>query len=112
MVSYVCDAKRRHPDIAKVIKILDWLDSIDLTGAQAFLGVCVYYQIWIFLFAIITKPIYQILKKRVEFVWGLGQVKTINTLKHKLVSSPTLISIDYTKDAEVIIFGMDANLIT
>ena len=45
VVGFVCDIKGRHPDAAKVIKILDWPDPIDTTGARAFFGVYVYYQI-------------------------------------------------------------------
>ena len=33
------------------------------------------------------------------------------TLKHKLVSPPALISIDYAENAEAIILGVDASLI-
>ena len=68
VVGFVCDIKRRHPDAAKVIKILDWPDPIDTTGARAFLGVCVYYRIWIYDFATIAEPIYRMLKKGVNFV--------------------------------------------
>ena len=70
IMDYMCDANGKYPDVAKVIKILDWPDLVDPTGAQAFLGVCVYYQIWIFCFAIIAESIYRILKKRVEFMRG------------------------------------------
>lgn len=45
IVEYICDAEGRHPDYAKVIKILDWPEPADITGARAFLGVCVYYLI-------------------------------------------------------------------
>lgn len=43
IVSYICDVNRKYLDAAKVIKTLDWLDLVDLTKAQAFLGMCVYY---------------------------------------------------------------------
>lgn len=31
VVDYIYDANRKHPNAAKVIKILDWLDFVDLT---------------------------------------------------------------------------------
>ena len=43
VVGFVCNINGRHPDAAKVIKIVDWPDPVDTTGARAFLGVCVYY---------------------------------------------------------------------
>ena len=43
VVGYVCNANGKNPDVAKVIKNLDWLDPVNPTKTQAFLGVCVYY---------------------------------------------------------------------
>ena len=111
MVDYICDIKERHLNIAKVIKILDWPELTDLTGTLAFLSVCVYYQIWIFSFAIIAKPIYQILKKRMKFVWEPNQAKAIYILKYKLISLLALISINYTENAGAIILSVDTSLI-
>ena len=51
IVGYICDADGRHLDTSKVLKILDWPECIDVTSARAFMGVCVYYQIWIKNFA-------------------------------------------------------------
>ena len=111
IVGYVYDVNKKHPDAAKVIKILDWLDLINWTKAQAFLGICVYYRIWIFCFAIIAEPTYSILKKKVEFVWGPDQAKVIYILKHKLVLLSAFISIDYFKNAGLIIFEVDTSLL-
>jgi hypothetical protein len=44
-MGYVCDSEGRHPDSAKVIKILDWPAYRDLTEVKSFLGVYVYYRI-------------------------------------------------------------------
>ena len=43
VVGFVCNINGRHPDAAKVIKIVNWPDPVDTTSARAFLGVCVYY---------------------------------------------------------------------
>lgn len=59
--------RRGDTQKAKVLKILDWPDSIDTTGARPFLGVCMYYRIWIAFFAVIAEPFYRILKKNSEF---------------------------------------------
>ena len=45
IVGYICDSKGQHPDRSKVLKILDWPEYVDVTTAQAFMGVCVYYRI-------------------------------------------------------------------
>ena len=51
IVRYICDADSYHPNICKVLKILDWPECTDIISAHAFIGVCIYYQIWIKNFA-------------------------------------------------------------
>ena len=41
IVGYICDYEGRHPDTAKIIKIVDWPPCQDVTEARAFVGVCV-----------------------------------------------------------------------
>jgi Reverse transcriptase (RNA-dependent DNA polymerase) len=67
IVGYVCDSEGRHPDSAKVIKILDWPACSDPTEVKSFLGVCVYYRIWIQDFSIIAAPLYRLTKKNARW---------------------------------------------
>ena len=110
VVGFVCDINGRHPDAAKMIKIVDWPDPVDMTGARALLGVCVYYQIWVEGFANIAEPIYRVLKKGMDFVWEPNQADAMHALKHVLVSPPTLVLIDYAERAGPIVLGVDASL--
>jgi len=63
----MCDSKGRYPDVSKVIKILEWPSLSDIATARAFIGVCVYFRIWIEYFVLIVIPIYVLFKKGVEF---------------------------------------------
>ena len=67
VVGYVCDSEGRHPDVSKVIKILEWSPLSDITTARVFIGVYVYFRIWIEYFVLIAIPIYVLFKKGVEF---------------------------------------------
>jgi len=67
VVGYMCDFEGRHPDVFKVAKILEWPFLSDITTARVFIGVCVYFRIWIEYFALIAIPIYILFKKGVEF---------------------------------------------
>ena len=67
VVGYVCDSEGRHPDVSKVAKILEWLSLSDIITVRAFIGVYVYFRIWIKYFALIAIPIYVLFKKGVEF---------------------------------------------
>ncbi len=68
IMGYICDADGRHPDTSKVLKILDWPKCTDVTSARAFMGICVYYRIWIKDFAQVASPINHLFKKNIPFV--------------------------------------------
>ena len=67
IVGFVCGVEGRTPDSAKVIKILEWKPCADIGEARAFIGVCVYYRIWIKDFSTIAEPIYRLFKKGVPW---------------------------------------------
>jgi hypothetical protein len=67
IVGFIYRAEGRSPETAKVIKILEWKLYRNIGEARAFLGVCIYYRIWIPGFAVLAKPIYNLFKKGV--VW-------------------------------------------
>ncbi len=110
IVGYICDANGRHPDTPKIINILDWPEYTDTTSVRAFMGVCVYYRIWIKNFAQVASPIYHLFKNNIPFAWGKEQVEAMDLLKLELTSPPALVSLDYSKDADEIILAVDASL--
>ena len=52
---------------SKVVAILDQVPCQDITKAWAFIGVCVYFWIFVKNFIYITGPIYALFKKGIEF---------------------------------------------
>ena len=110
IVGFICDSDGRHPDTSKVLKILDWPECINVTAARAFMGVCVYYRIWIKDFAQVAAPIYRLFKKNTAFEWGREQTEAMDLLKLALTSPPALVSLDYTEGAGDIILAVDASL--
>lgn len=79
IVGYVTDSGGTHPEVAKLIKIINWPEPMDATGARAFIGICVYYKIWIEGFAILAEPIYRLLKKDVvgRRTWEAAHEKVV-----------------------------------
>ncbi len=110
IVGYICNAAGRHPDTSKVLKILDWPKCTDTTSTRAFLGVYVYYWIWIRNFAEVASPIYHLLKKNTPFIWGKEQIEAMDLLKLALTTPPALVSFDYSEEKGEIILAMDASL--
>jgi hypothetical protein len=43
LVGFICDFLKRYSDIFKIIKIVEWVLSNDITEARAFIKVMVYY---------------------------------------------------------------------
>jgi RNase H-like domain found in reverse transcriptase len=110
VVGFVCGSEGRSPESSKVIKILDWPPCADLASTRAFLGVCVYYRIWICDFCILAEPIYRLSRKGVEFIWGKDQQLAMDSLKLALTSAPALVQIDYSEGAGLIVLAVDSSL--
>ena len=68
IVGFVCDARGRLPESAKVAKVVEWGLCTDLAAARAFIGLCVYYRIWVKDFATVAAPIYRLFRRKVPFV--------------------------------------------
>ena len=127
VVAYVCDSNGRHPETEKVKKILDWPPCKSVTEAMAFMGLCVYYRIWIKDFTHMADPIFATFRKRekkprkrneeekrskdknrkgketdgkMDYVWGTEQQRAMDKLKEALVSPPALRPIVYTSELE------------
>jgi hypothetical protein len=93
IVGFVCGSKGRSPASSKVVKILEWPPCRNVTEAKAFLGICVYYRIWVQDFSIVAEPIYRLFKKGVKWVWGSDQEAAMDALKLALTTAPALVKI-------------------
>jgi len=109
IVGYACDYDGRHPEAAKVAKIVDWPPCLNITEARAFIGVCVYYRPWIRDFSVIAKPIFMLFKKNQLFLWEGPQMRAMETLKTTLTTAPALRSIEYEEGRGEIICAVDAS---
>ena len=69
IVAYVCGIDGRMPEEAKIRKITGWPACMDLTDVRAFLGICVYYGIWVQDFSIIAEPLFCLARKNRPFIW-------------------------------------------
>jgi hypothetical protein len=108
IVGYEVAAEGRYPDQSKVLKIAQWPDCRNVTEVRAFLGICVYYRIWVHSFAIRAKPLFTLLKNDVQWTWGELQKKAMATLKSYITSAPALMTPDY-KTGGMIFVGVDAS---
>jgi hypothetical protein len=75
-----------------------------------FIGVYIYYRIWIKFFATKAVLLYQLLKKGVEFIWTLEYDLAIDSLKLVLTTVPVLVRLDISEGAGLIILIVDISL--
>src|SRR5438046_9567329 len=74
-----------------------------------FVGIVVYYRIFILDFAIIAAPIFALFRKGKVFIW-MGECQlAMDTLKVKITEAPVLISLDFSISALLIVLHIDAS---
>jgi hypothetical protein len=112
VVGFVCGSFGRSPSSSGITKILRWEWCSDMTEGKAFIGVVVYYRIWIEGFAIIAEPIYRLMRKGVEWIWGTEQQEAMEILKNKLTAAPILCKLHYDplEGWGMVVLAVDASL--
>ena len=92
-----------------MFRVVDWPTPGSLSDARGFLGLVVYYRIFIRHFALIAAPIYQLFRKGNGFFWGAEQQLAMDQLKICITEAPTLISLDFSPSALQITLHTDAS---
>jgi len=77
-----------------------------ITEVRAFMGTCGYYRCFVKDFSDIAKPMFDLMKKGVDFVWTEACQEVFETLKTKLTSEPILA---LPKDEGMYILDTDAS---
>ena len=95
-------------DPTKVSAILDWPIPKDLKQTRSFLGFLNYYRRFINEFARKARPLNDLTKKDVPFIWEKAQQDAFDELKLSVTSAPVLILPDLEKPFTV---ETDASLI-
>jgi hypothetical protein len=77
-------------DPSKVQEFMDWKPPKSVHQICSFLGLAGYYRRFIPNFSRIAKPMTELLKKGVKFVWSEDCDKAFHTLREHLTSAPVL----------------------
>lgn len=68
-------------DLAKVQAVSNWVTPTDVKGMRSFLGLAGYYRRFVRNFGVIARPLFNLLKKGVPFVWSSTTDTTFQVLK-------------------------------
>jgi len=95
-------------DPTKVQEVMDWKAPTSVHQIRSFLGLAGYYRRFIPDFSKIAKPMTELLKKGVKFIWDDKCEEAFQTLKVRLTTAPVLATPDSTKPFDVYCdaFGM------
>ncbi|WVZ49036.1 hypothetical protein U9M48_000418 [Paspalum notatum var. saurae] len=74
-----------------------FIQSHPLEELRSFLGLAGYYKKFVRHFAVVSKPLFDLLKKHSLFVWTAAHQSAFETLKHALCSAPILALLDFSK---------------
>jgi hypothetical protein len=88
-------------DPSKVQEVMDWKPPKLAHQIRSFLGLAGYYRRFILDFSRIAKPMTELLKKGVKFLWTDECDKAFHTLREYLTSAPVLTQPDMSKPFEV-----------
>ena len=109
IIRFICNYNDQHSETAKITKIIEWLLCVSITEIKVFIEVCMYYQIWIKDFIIITQLIYILFRKSKVFIWKDSQIQAMKILKLVLITVFTLKFINYTEDADKVIYTVNVS---
>jgi len=98
-----CTYEGRVPNETKVQKIKDWPRPENVTHVRGFLGTCGLVRIFIKDFASHARPLVNLTRKLILFVFVEEHEESMQTLKDLVIYSPALRPIDYTQLWEVIV---------
>jgi hypothetical protein len=88
-------------DSSKVQEVMDWKPPKSVHQIRSFLGLAGYYRRFIPDFSRIAKPMTELLKEGVKFMWSEACEKAFQTLRQHLTSAPVLVQPDNSKPFEV-----------
>jgi hypothetical protein len=88
-------------DPSKVQEVMDWKPPKSVHQIRSFLGLAGYYRRFIPNFSKIAKPMTELSKKGVKFVWSEACDKPFHTLREHITSATVLTQPNMTKPFEV-----------
>lgn len=108
VVGYEVSFEGRYPDRMKVEKIVKWPECRNVKEVRMFVGICVYYRIWVPSFAIRAKPLFILLRGDTRWTWEEPQRVAMKELKHFITTAPALMTINY-KTGGTVYLAVDAS---
>ncbi|GBL76129.1 Retrovirus-related Pol polyprotein from transposon 17.6 [Araneus ventricosus] len=89
-LGYVIENRKISPSLDKTAAVQNFPETKSIKQVQSFLGLTGYFQKFIQNYALIAKPLNDLLRDNTEFYFGPEQKSSFQTLKQKLSGNPVL----------------------
>jgi len=89
-LGYVVSSRRIEPDPEKISCIANWSEPKNLTEVRSFFGLASYYKNFVVAFGETARPLYELTRKNVPFVWDDRRRQAFELLNTRLCSAPML----------------------
>lgn len=106
-LGHICSDKGLKPDPKKLIAVEKYPRPSDKDAVRRFVAFINYYRRFVDNFAKLAKPLTNLTKKRVEFLWTAECEQSFQSLKSKLLSKPILKYPDFNKPFKIIVDASD-----
>jgi len=103
VVGQCCTYEGRIPDDSKIVKIKNWPPCTTHSEVHGFLGTAGTVHNWIKNYAFIARPLTNLTRNIVPFIWDDNAQMVMDTLKHAVINSPAIRPIDYHSPNPVIL---------
>ena len=85
----------------KVQEAIEWPVSRSTKDVQKFLRLANYYRQFVKDFARIAKPLHEMTRKEMKWIWGERQQRVFEELKERFITEPVLVTPDLDKEMRV-----------
>jgi hypothetical protein len=96
-LGFVISSKGVSTNPDKIQSVASWPIPANAKDLRSFLGLAGYYRKFVHHFGVISKPLTELLKKNVLFIWTSDHDKAFNILKSALVSTPVMAVPNFSK---------------
>ena len=94
-LGHVISSQGVSTDPTKITEVANWTAPTCTKEVRSFLGLAGYYRRFVRNFGVIARPLFNLLKKGVPFVWTDTTETTFQVLKQQLISAPVLALPDF-----------------
>ncbi|XP_040244116.3 uncharacterized protein [Aegilops tauschii subsp. strangulata] len=96
-LGHVISSKGVATEPSKVKAVVEWPTPINVKEVRGFLGLAGYYRRFIRHFGMLARPMFNLLKKGVPFVWTSIIEQAFQALKNQLITAPVLALPDFSQ---------------